>query len=91
MATADFNQVFRDVILADIKTVSLTGDFTNLDTLTVQAQVSIKNADGTENRELVVIAINNPGSLNSFNAILNTSIIPAINDAIENEFGVIFV
>jgi len=91
MATADFNQVFRDTTLADIKTVSLNGDFTNLDSLTVQAQVSIKNTDGTENRELVVIAINNPGSLNSFNAILNTSIIPAINDAIENEFGVVFV
>jgi len=91
MATADFNQVFRDTARADIKTVSLTGDFTDLDTLTIQAQISIKNTDGTENRELVVIANNNTGSLNSFNAILNTSIIPAINDAIEAEFGVVFV
>jgi len=91
MAIADFNQAFRDTTLADIKTVSLTGDFTDLNNLTIQAQISIKNTDGTENRELVVIANNTPGSLNSFNAILNTSIIPAINDAIENEFGVVFV
>ena len=89
MPSAVITQTVDEPLLADLKALVITGDFTSGAGINVQVQLSLKNTSDGENRLMTFVLNASAGQKNSFQSDVDSAMSTVIAD-VEAILGVTF-